>query len=147
MFENLTERLTRTFKNLSGQGRLTEDNMQQALREVRMSLLEADVALPVIKEFIEDIKQKALGQEVMTSLKPDQALIKIVHDELIHIMGDTRSELNFKTQPPAIFLMAGLQGSGKTTSSAKLARYLKETEKKKSCWQVPTFTDQPPFNN
>ncbi|ETO94269.1 signal recognition particle protein [Legionella oakridgensis] len=131
MFENLTERLTRTFKNLSGQGRLTEDNMQQALREVRMSLLEADVALPVIKEFIEDIKQKALGQEVMTSLKPDQALIKIVHDELIHIMGDTRSELNFKTQPPAIFLMAGLQGSGKTTSSAKLARYLKETEKKK----------------
>ncbi|WP_133128731.1 signal recognition particle protein [Legionella nagasakiensis] len=131
MFENLTERLTRTFKHLSGQGRLTEDNMQQALREVRLSLLEADVALPVVKEFIEEVKQKALGQEVMTSLKPDQALVKIVHDELIHVMGDTRSELNFKTQPPAIFLMAGLQGSGKTTSSAKLARYLKETEKKK----------------
>ncbi len=131
MFENLTERLTRTFKNLSGQGRLTEDNMQQALREVRLSLLEADVALPVIKEFIEHIKQKALGQDVMTSLKPDQALVKIIHDELIHIMGDTRSELNLKTQPPAVFLMAGLQGSGKTTSAAKLARYLKETEKKK----------------
>ena len=131
MFENLTERLTRTFKNLSGQGRLTEDNMQQALREVRLSLLEADVALPVIKEFIEQVKQKALGQEVMTSLKPDQALVKIVHDELIHIMGDSRVALNFKTQPPAIFLMAGLQGSGKTTSAAKLARYLKETEKKK----------------
>lgn len=131
MFENLTERLTRTFKNLSGQGHLTEDNMQQALREVRMSLLEADVALPVVKEFIEHVKQKALGQEVMTSLKPDQALVKIVHDELIQILGETRAELDFKTQPPAVFLMAGLQGSGKTTSAAKLARYLKETEKKK----------------
>ena len=131
MFENLTERLTRTFKNLSGQGRLTEENMQQALREVRLSLIEADVALPVIKEFIEEIKQKSLGQEVITSLKPDQALIKIVHDELIHLMGDTRTELNLNTQPPAVFLMAGLQGSGKTTSAAKLARHLKETEKKK----------------
>jgi signal recognition particle subunit SRP54 len=130
MFENLTERLTRTFKNISGQGRLTEDNMQSALREVRLSLLEADVALPVVKDFIEHVKQKALGQEVMTSLKPDQAFVKIVNDELIHIMGDARSELNFKTQPPAIFLMAGLQGSGKTTSAAKLARYLKESEKK-----------------
>ncbi len=131
MFENLTERLSRTFKNLSGKGRLTETNMHEALRELRLSLLEADVALPVIKEFIEHIKQKALGQEVMTSLNPDQALVKIVHDELIHIMGDTRSELNLKTQPPAVFLMAGLQGSGKTTTAAKLARYLKETEKKK----------------
>jgi signal recognition particle subunit SRP54 len=131
MFENLTERLTRTFKNLSGQGRLTEENMQQMLREVRMSLLEADVALPVVKEFIEQVKQKALGQEVATSLKPDQALIKIVHDELVHILGDERAELDLKTQPPAVFLMAGLQGSGKTTSSAKLARYLKETENKK----------------
>lgn len=131
MFENLTERLTRTFKNLSGQGHLTEENMQQALREVRLSLLEADVALPVVKEFIEHVKQKALGQEVMTSLKPDQALVKIVHDELVHVMGDTRTELDFKTQPPAVFLMAGLQGSGKTTSAAKLARYLKDTEKKK----------------
>lgn len=131
MFENLTERLTRTFKNIRGQGRLTEDNMQQALREVRLSLLEADVALPVIKDFIEHIKQKALGQEVLTSLKPDQALIKIVHDELVHIMGDVRSELNFKTQPPAVVLLAGLQGSGKTTSAAKLARYLKDSEKKK----------------
>ncbi len=131
MFENLTERLTRTFKNLSGRGRLTEDNMQQALREVRLSLIEADVALPVIKEFIEHVKQKALGQEVMTSLNPDQALVKIVNDELIHIMGDTRTELDFKTTPPAVFLMAGLQGSGKTTTAAKLARYLKETEKKK----------------
>ena len=123
MFENLTERLSRTFKNLRGQGRLSEDNIQQALREVRLSLIEADVALPVIKDFIEQVKQKALGQEVLTSLNPDQAFIKIVNDELIHIMGDERSELNFKTQPPAVFLMAGLQGSGKTTSTAKLARY------------------------
>lgn len=131
MFENLTERLTRTFKNLSGKGRLTEDNMQEALREVRLSLLEADVALPVVKSFIEDIKTKALGQEVLGSLKPEQALVKIVRDELIHILGDARAELNFKAQPPAVFLMAGLQGSGKTTSAAKLARYLKDTEKKK----------------
>ncbi|HHF7365799.1 TPA: signal recognition particle protein [Legionella bozemanae] len=131
MFETLTERLTRTFKNLRGQGRLTEENVQHALREVRLSLLEADVALPVIKEFIEQVKQKALGQEVLTELNPDQAFVKIVHDELIHIMGDERAELNFKTQPPAVFLMAGLQGSGKTTSTAKLARYLKESENKK----------------
>lgn len=131
MFENLTERLTRAFKNISGQGRLTEENMQSALREVRLSLIEADVALPVIKKFIDDVKEKALGKEVMTSLKPDQALVKIVNDELVHIMGDARSELDFKTQPPAVFLMAGLQGSGKTTSTAKLARYLKENEKKK----------------
>ena len=131
MFENLTERLTRTFKNLSGQGKFTEDNMQQALREVRLSLIEADVALPVIKDFIEHIKEQALGKEVVTSLKPDQALLKIINDELVKIMGDKRSELNFKTQPPAIILLAGLQGSGKTTSAAKLARYLKDTEKKK----------------
>ncbi|MFI4917963.1 MAG: signal recognition particle protein [Legionellales bacterium] len=131
MFDNLTERLTRTFKHLRGQSRLTEDNIQQALREVRLSLIEADVALPVIKEFIEQVKQKALGQEVLTSLNPDQAFIKTVHDELIHVMGDERAELDFKTQPPAVFLLAGLQGSGKTTSAAKLARYLKETENKK----------------
>ncbi|AUH70783.1 signal recognition particle protein [Legionella sainthelensi] len=131
MFETLTERLTRTFKNLRGLGRLTEENVQHVLREVRLSLLEADVALPVIKEFIEQVKQNALGQEVLTHLNPDQAFVKIVHDELIHVMGDERVELNFKTQPPAIILMAGLQGSGKTTSTAKLARYLKESENKK----------------
>lgn len=131
MFENLTERLSRTFKNLSGQGRLTEENMQQMLREVRLSLLEADVALPVVKNFIEKIKENSLGQEVATSLNPDQALLKIINDELVHILGDSRAELNLKTQPPAIILMAGLQGSGKTTSTAKLARYLKESENKK----------------
>ena len=131
MFENLTERLTRTFRSLSGQSRFTEENMQQALREVRLSLLEADVALPVIKEFVEQVKEKSLGQEVDALLKPEQALIKIVHDELVHILGKERVGLNFNTQPPAVILMAGLQGSGKTTTSAKLARYLKETENKK----------------
>ncbi len=131
MFENLTERLTRAFKNLSGQSRLTAENMQQIMREIRLSLLEADVALPVTKNFIENIKEKALGQEVASHLSPEQTLIKIVHDELVHILGDARAELNFKTQPPAIFLLAGLQGSGKTTSAAKLARYLKEVENKK----------------
>jgi len=131
MFESLTERLTRSFKLLKGQSRFTEDNMQPALREVRLSLLEADVALPVVKRFIEQIKEKALGTDVDLNLNPEQALIKIVNDELVHILGDERAELNFKTQPPAIFLMAGLQGSGKTTSTAKLARYLKDTENKK----------------
>lgn len=131
MFESLTERLTRSFKLLKGQSRFTEENMQPALREVRLSLLEADVALPVVKRFIEQIKEKALGAEVDLNLSPEQALVKIVHDELVSTLGDERAELNFKTQPPAVFLMAGLQGSGKTTSTAKLARYLKETENKK----------------
>lgn len=130
MFENLTDRLTRTFKQLSGQGRLTEQNIQQALREVRLSLLEADVALPVVKQFIAEVKEKALGQE-LTHLKADQAFVKLVHDELVHLMGDERAALNFKTQPPAVFLMAGLQGAGKTTTAAKLAAYLKQIEKKK----------------
>jgi signal recognition particle subunit SRP54 len=131
MFENLSERLTRAFKNLTGQGRFTEENTQQAIREIRMSLLEADVALPVIKDFLEQVKQKVMGQEVDAHFKPEQALIKIVKDELVAIMGGARAELDFKTQPPAVFLMAGLQGSGKTTSTAKLARYLRDTEKKK----------------
>jgi len=131
MFENLTDRLTRTFRKLSGQARLTEDNMQHAMREIRLSLLEADVALPVIKTFLEEVKQKALGQEVLTALRPDQALTKLVHEELKAVMGNERAELNFKTQPPAVFMLAGLQGSGKTTSTAKLARYLRDIEKKK----------------
>lgn len=131
MFENLTDRLIVAFKNIRGQGKLTEDNMQDALREVRLSLLEADVALPVVKQFIEQIKQKALGQAVTASLKPEQALVKLVNEELVHIMGGERAEFNFNTQPPAVCLMAGLQGSGKTTNSAKLARYLKEHDKKK----------------
>lgn len=131
MFENLTDRLTKAFKNIKGHGKFTEDNIQDALREVRLSLLEADVALPVVKHFIEQVKNKALGQTVDTNLKPDQALIKIVNDELIQIMGSEKESLNLNTQPPAVFLMVGLQGSGKTTSTGKLAKYLKEIEKKK----------------
>ncbi|MDF1758684.1 MAG: signal recognition particle protein [Legionellaceae bacterium] len=131
MFENLTDRLALAFKNIKGQGRLTEENIQDALREVRLSLLEADVALPVVKYFIEQIKEKALGQSITTSLKPDQALVKIVNDELVALMGSDRANINLNTQPPAVFLMVGLQGSGKTTNTAKLARYIKENEKKK----------------
>lgn len=131
MFDHLTERLTHAFKQLTGKSRLTEDNIQQSLRDIRLSLLEADVALDVIKVLIENIKQKALGQDVLASLTPDQAFIKIVKDELVTLMGETRAELNLKTQPPAVLLMTGLQGSGKTTSCAKLALFLKENEHKK----------------
>ena len=132
MFENLSERLSRTIKNLRGQGRLTEDNIKDALREVRMALLEADVALPVVRDLIERVRTRAVGQDVMLSLTPGQALIKIVNDELIRIMGEANAELNLRVQPPAVVLMAGLQGSGKTTSVAKLARWLKERQHKKT---------------
>ncbi len=131
MFENLSERLLRTVKNLRGQGRLTEDNIKDALREVRMALLEADVALPVVRDFINRVRDRAVGQEVLLSLTPGQVLIKIVHEELIRTMGEANAELNLRTPPPAVVLMAGLQGSGKTTSVAKLARWLKERQKKK----------------
>ena len=113
MFDNLSERLSKTIKNLRGQGRLTEDNISEALREVRMALLEADVALPVVKGFIERTKERALGQEVMKNLSPGQALIKVVHDELQQVMGDANETLDLSVQPPAVILMAGLQGSGK----------------------------------
>ncbi len=131
MFENLTGRLTSVIKTLRGEARLTEDNIQHALREVRLALLEADVALPVVKDFIARIKEKAIGHEVMTSLTPGQALIGVVHNELIAIMGGEKSELNLATAPPAVILMAGLQGAGKTTSSGKLAKWLMEQKKKK----------------
>lgn len=130
MFANLSERLTKVLKNLSGQGRLTEENIKDTLRDIRMALLEADVALTVVKELIEHIQQKAIGVEVMQSLTPGQALIKLVHDELIALMGDHCDELNLQTQPPAVILMAGLQGSGKTTTVAKLARFLREKHQK-----------------
>ena len=130
MFDNLSERLSKTIKNLRGQGRLTEDNISEALRDVRMALLEADVALPVVKGFIERTKERALGQEVMKNLSPGQALIKVVSDELQQVMGDKNETLNLNVQPPAVILMTGLQGSGKTTSSAKLARMLKTRQKK-----------------
>jgi len=131
MFNSLTERLGRTIKNLSGQGRLTESNIKDTLREVRMALLEADVALPVVKQFIENIREKALGQEVLESLSPGQALVKVVNDELVSLMGETNSALDLSSQPPAVVLMAGLQGAGKTTTVGKLAKFLQERENKK----------------
>ncbi len=130
MFENLTGRLQTTLKRLRGEARLTEANIADALREVRMALLEADVALPVVKSFIEDVRAKAVGQEVLISLAPGQAVIKVVHDALVALMGERSESLDLATRPPAVVLMAGLQGSGKTTSAAKLARFLREREKK-----------------
>lgn len=130
MFDNLSERLGRTLKNLRGQGRLSENNIQDALREVRMALLEADVALPVVRAFVDHVREKAVGQEVMQSLTPGQALVKVVRDELVRVMGDQHVELQFNVQPPAVILMAGLQGAGKTTSVAKLTRWIKQKHKK-----------------
>lgn len=130
MLENLTGRLQGVIKNLRGQARLTEDNISDAMREVRMALLEADVALPVVKDFIAAVKQRAEGQEVLQSLTPGQAVIEVVNDELTALMGKANVGLNLAAVPPAIILMAGLQGSGKTTTSAKLAKLLKEQKKK-----------------
>ncbi|HEY5789911.1 MAG TPA: signal recognition particle protein [Gammaproteobacteria bacterium] len=131
MFENLSQRLGGVLRNLRGQGRLTEQNISDSLREVRMALLEADVALPVVRSFIERVRERAVGQEVLKSLSPGQALVKVVHDELVAVMGATNAELDLSTRPPALVLMAGLQGSGKTTTCAKLARWLIERRKKK----------------
>ncbi|EPI5810968.1 signal recognition particle protein [Vibrio vulnificus] len=131
MFENLTDRLSKTLKNISGKGRLTEDNIKDTLREVRMALLEADVALPVVREFVARVKEKAVGVEVSKSLTPGQEFIKIVQGELEAVMGESNEALNLAAQPPAVILMAGLQGAGKTTSVGKLSKLLKERDKKK----------------
>ena len=130
MFENLTERLNTTLTSLRGSGRLTEDNIKQTLREVRMALLEADVALPVVRDFVASIKERAVGAEVMQSLTPGQALVKIVNEELVAVLGQENEALDLRAQPPAVVLMAGLQGAGKTTTTGKLARHLKERQKK-----------------
>lgn len=131
MFENLTERLGKTLRDISGKGRLTEDNIKDTLREVRMALLEADVALPVVRDFVAQVKERAVGTDVAKSLKPGQMFIKIVQSELESVMGQANEKLNLAAQPPAVVLMAGLQGAGKTTSVGKLAKFLKEREKKK----------------
>lgn len=131
MFENLQERLSRSLKKISGQSKITEDNIQETLREVRMSLLEADVALPVVRDFVERVKERASGQEVSTSLSPGQEFLKIVEAELVDVLGGAAEGLDLAAKPPVVILMAGLQGVGKTTSTAKLARYLKDREKKK----------------
>jgi len=131
MFDSLSERLGSTIKNLRGQGRLSEDNIKDTLREVRLALLEADVALPVVKQLVDSVREKAMGQEVIGSLSPGQAFIKVVNDELVSVMGENAEPLNLATQPPAVVMMAGLQGAGKTTMVAKLARLLKQRDKKK----------------
>lgn len=131
MFANLSDRLSHTVRNWLGQGRLSEDNIHDSLREIRLALLEADVALPVVKTFVEQIKQKAIGQEVIKSLSPGQVLVKIVQDELTLLLGERNDGLNLAVKPPAVLLLAGLQGSGKTTSAAKLAKFLLERESKK----------------
>src|SRR5262249_40543848 len=131
MASTLTERLSRLVKQMRGQARITESNVQEILREVRMALLEADVALPVVRDFIASVKEKALGQEVVGSLSPGQALVGVVHKALAHTMGEGVSDINLATRPPAVILMAGLQGAGKTTTTAKLAKLLIEKRKKK----------------
>ena len=131
MFENLSDRLSETLRSISGRSRLSEENVSAALKDVRIALLEADVALPVVKTFIEQVKAKALGHAVSEALNPGEQFVKIVHAELVHTMGDANNGLDLAVAPPAVILMAGLQGAGKTTTVAKLARYLKEREKKK----------------
>jgi signal recognition particle subunit SRP54 len=131
MLDALTQRLSSVVKTLRGQSRLTEENVQEMLREVRLALLDADAGLPVVKDFVARVKEKALGQEVAASLTPGQALVGVVHQELVALMGGANAALDFATQPPAIILLAGLQGSGKTTSAGKLARLIRNTTKKK----------------
>ena len=131
MFDNLTDKLSITLKKLKGQGRLTEDNIKDALSEVRIALLEADVSLPVVTDFIERVKEGALGQDVQASLTPGQAMIKLVQSELVKVMGAANEGLNLNAVPPVVVLMAGLQGAGKTTTVAKLGRWLQENQKKK----------------
>ena len=130
MFENLTDRLSKTLKGLRGQGSLSEDNIKESLRDVRQALLEADVALPVVRDFIEAVREKALGKDVIGSLSPGQALVKVVNDELVAVMGDSHDGIDLNVKPPVTILMAGLQGAGKTTTVAKLARRLIEVDKK-----------------
>src|SRR6201982_2889324 len=124
MFENLSDKLQRVFKNLRGEGKLSAENMDAALREIRVALLEADVHFRVVKQFIEGVKEKAMGEEVLTALSPTQQVIKIVRDEMVKMLGTHQARLRFANEPPTVVLVVGLQGSGKTTSTAKLARHL-----------------------
>ena len=124
MFDNLSDKLQRVFKNLRGEGKLSEANMEAALREIRVALLEADVHFRVVKQFIEAVKEKSMGQEVLTALSPTQQVVKIVKDEMVKMLGQHQARLRMATEPPSVFLITGLQGSGKTTSTAKLARWL-----------------------
>lgn len=131
MFDNLTERLSLIMQKLAGKSRLTEDGIRETLREVRIALLDADVALPVVQQFVSDVGEKAVGQEILQSLTPGQAMVKLVHEDLVRILGSENQTLDLKAKPPVVVLMAGLQGSGKTTSTAKLANFLMQQEKKR----------------
>jgi signal recognition particle subunit SRP54 len=142
MFESLTEKLELTFKRLRGQGKISETNIDDALREVRLALLEADVHVQVVKSFLESVKTKSMGQEVLLSLTPEQQFIKIVRDEMVALLGGEHQELDLKSAPPVVVMLVGLQGSGKTTTAAKLARYLKK-EKKRSPYLVPADIYRP----
>src|ERR1700709_2587792 len=124
MFDNLSDKLQRVFKNLRGEGRLTAENMEVALREVRVALLEADVNFKVVKQLIESVKERAMGQEVLQSLSPSQQIIGIINEELVKVLGSHEAKLRFSNEPPSVFMIGGLQGSGKTTSTGKLARWL-----------------------
>lgn len=131
MFDNLTERLSLIMQKLAGKSRLTEDGIRETLREVRIALLDADVALPVVQQFVSEVGEKAVGQEILQSLTPGQAMVKLVHEDLVRILGSENQALDLKAKPPVVVLMAGLQGSGKTTSTAKLANFLMQQEKKR----------------
>ncbi|WP_395375584.1 signal recognition particle protein [Marinicella sp. W31] len=131
MFENLTDKLSKSIQRLRGEASLTENNIKEIVREIRVALLEADVALPVVKTFIEQVKERALGTEVLTSLKPGQVMVKVVQEELVSVLGEETVDINFNAQPPVVILMAGLQGAGKTTTTGKLAKYLSERRQKK----------------
>lgn len=134
MFEALSDKITSVFNKITSRGVLTEEDINAALREIRIALLEADVALPVVKDFIAHVKEQALGEKVVRSIQPGQMVVKIVHDELVRTLGSEAVELNLNAPAPVCILMVGLQGSGKTTSAAKLAKRLKDRRKKKCCW-------------
>ncbi|HEY2919722.1 MAG TPA: signal recognition particle receptor subunit alpha, partial [Candidatus Binatia bacterium] len=142
MFESLTDKLELTFKRLRGQGKITEQNIDDALRDVRLALLEADVHVKVVRTFLDLVKAKATGQEVLQSLTPEQQFLKIVRDELVNLLGGDYQELDLKAAPPVAIMLVGLQGSGKTTTLAKLARYLKR-ERKRNPYLVPADVYRP----
>src|SRR5271169_2642528 len=139
MFENLSEKLQRAFKTLRGQAVLNEENIQESLREIRLALLEADVNFKVVKQLIDHIQEKAVGQQVATALSPAEQVVKIVRDELIELLGHDTAKLKFASQPPSVILMAGLQGSGKTTTSGKLASWLKKNGRRPMLVSVDVY--------
>ena len=139
MFDNLSDKLQRVFKNLRGEGKLTAENMEDALREIRVALLEADVHFKVVKQFIEQVRAKAMGEDVLTALSPTQQVVKIVRDELTKMLGTHQAKLRFANEPPSVVMIVGLQGSGKTTSTGKLARLLAKEGKKPQLVSVDVY--------